>query len=456
MEQEEQEQDIKPVVALANTEHIFVQSNDFIRAKYKDNMSFWEFLIFGKMCSDIAPEDEDFKEYTVYVKDLINFLGISDGGSVYRYVLDAASRLLERRVVVTYKEEKTGRRMVLETNLIAGFAKPEKLAKNDPLFIRLSFHPQLKPFLLQLQKDFTKVDMRNYKFLRTGTSIRLYHLLKQYWGRRQSPVEIQLEELKEMLGVAEKYDLYGHFKAAVLEEAQKRLTDTTDISFSYQEVKKGRKVVAIIFNIKDTGGGQLAREDAPKTRKVKIPVGQGSGAPKLENAPIVDELTQLVCATWGVSTKMLQSLVATHSEDTIRQAVRVTENALSQGKVKEAAGFFVQAVRQGYSDTTKETAKDTGLEAEKQRKAQLEAQKQAELAQKERITKQKSADFEKAKTIVLTLLATDEDLRNEVIIRLHGGILRGTYDDAKSFEDNMKTPLLVGAVLNIVKSLKEL
>ena len=28
MEQEEQEQDIKPVVALANTEHIFVQSND--------------------------------------------------------------------------------------------------------------------------------------------------------------------------------------------------------------------------------------------------------------------------------------------------------------------------------------------------------------------------------------------------------------------------------------------
>ena len=175
---EQEELDNKPVVVLANSEHIFVQSNDFIRAKYKDNMSFWEFLIFGKMCSDIAPEDEDFKEYTVYVKDLINFLGISDGGSVYRYVLDAASRLLERRVVVTYKDE-TGRRMVLETNLIAGFAKPEKMVKNDPLFIRLTFHPQLKPFLLQLQKDFTKVDLRNYKFLRTGTSIRLYHLLKQ-------------------------------------------------------------------------------------------------------------------------------------------------------------------------------------------------------------------------------------------------------------------------------------
>jgi plasmid replication initiation protein len=447
---EQEELDSKPVVVLANSEHIFVQSNDFIRAKYKDNMTFWEFLIFGKMCSDIAPEDEDFKEYTVYVKDLINFLGISDGGSVYRYVLDAASRLLERRVVVTYKDEK-GRRMVLETNLIAGFAKPEKMAKNDPLFIRLSFHPQLKPFLLQLQKDFTKVDLRNYKFLRTGTSIRLYHLLKQYWGRRQATVEILLEELKEMLGVADKYDLYGHFKAAVLEEAQKRLTETTDISFAYQEVKKGKKVVAIIFHIKDTAAGQLVRDDLPKMKAVKLETGQAANSPKSDNERVIEDLTKLVCSTWGVSAKMLRSLVENHSEESLKQAVRITENALSQGKVKEAAGFFVQAVRQGYTDTTKETKE----EGEKLKKAQIEAQKQLELAQKERIAKQKQAEFEKEKTSVLTLLAKNESLRNEVITRLHGGILRGSYDDTKSFEENMKTPLLLGAVLNIVKNLKD-
>ena len=446
---EQEELDNKPVVVLANSEHIFVQSNDFIRAKYKDNMSFWEFLIFGKMCSDIAPEDEDFKEYTVYVKDLINFLGISDGGSVYRYVLDAASRLLERRVVVTYKDE-TGRRMVLETNLIAGFAKPEKMVKNDPLFIRLTFHPQLKPFLLQLQKDFTKVDLRNYKFLRTGTSIRLYHLLKQYWGRRQHTVEILLDELKEMLGVADKYELYGHFKSAVLNEAQKRLTDTTDISFAYQEVKKGKKVVAIIFHIKETGGGQLTRGDVPKMKPIKLKKGESVASPNLEKERLIVDLSPLVCQNWGVSAKMLRSLVQNHSEEAIQQAVRVTENAVSQGKVKEAAGFFVQAVRQGYTDSTKEPTKD-----ENKKKSQQEDLKKQELAQKELIAKQKQAEFEKEKTTVLAFLAKDKSLRSEVITRLHGGILRGSYDDAKSFEENMKTPLLLGAVLNIVKSIKE-
>ena len=446
---EQETLDNKPVVVLANSEHIFVQSNDFIRAKYKDNMSFWEFLIFGKMCSDIAPEDEDFKEYTVYVKDLINFLGISDGGSVYRYVLDAASRLLERRVVVTYKDE-TGRRMVLETNLIAGFAKPEKMVKNDPLFIRLTFHPQLKPFLLQLQKDFTKVDLRNYKFLRTGTSIRLYHLLKQYWGRRQYSVELLLEDLKEMLGVADKYELYGHFKAAVLQEAQKRLTDTTDISFAYQEVKKGKKVVAIIFHIKETGGGQLAKDELPKTKAIKLQKGQSVDAPNLDNERLIVDLTTLICTNWGVSAKMLRSLVQNHSEEAIQQAVRVTENALTQGKVKEAAGFFVQAVRQGYSDAVKEPIIDVT-----KKKAQQEAQKKLEMAEKERFAQERQQAFEKEKTAVLSLLSKDKSLRIAVITRLHGGILRGSYDDAKTFEENMKTPLLLGAVLNIVKSIKE-
>jgi plasmid replication initiation protein len=441
--------DNKPVVVLANSEHIFVQSNDFIRAKYKDNMSFWEFLIFGKMCSDIAPEDEDFKEYTVYVKDLINFLGISDGGSVYRYVLDAASRLLERRVVVTYKDE-TGRRMVLETNLIAGFAKPEKMVKNDPLFIRLTFHPQLKPFLLQLQKDFTKVDLRNYKFLRTGTSIRLYHLLKQYWGRRQPTVELLLDDLKEMLGVADKYELYGHFKAAVLQEAQKRLADTTDISFAYQEVKKGKKVVAIIFHIKETGGGHRAQEVVPKTKAIKLQKGQSVDAPNLDNERLIVGLTPLICTNWGVSDKMLRSLVQNHTAEAIQQAVRVTENALTQGKVKEAAGFFVQAVRQGYVDGGKEPTIDL-----KKKIAQQEAQKKRELEQKERFAQEKQQAFEKEKTAVLNLLSKDKSLRSEVITRLHGGILRGSYDDTKTFDENMKTPLLLGAVLNIVKSIKE-
>jgi plasmid replication initiation protein len=458
---------IKPPVVLADSEHIFVQSNDFIRAKYKDNMSFWEFMIFGKMCTMIAPEDEDFKEYTIYIKDLIGLLGITDGGGVYKYVLEAASRLLDKRVIVSYKDD-TGRRMVLETNLVAGFSKPEKLIKNEPVFINITFHPQLKPFLLQLQRDFTKVDLRNYKFLRTGTSIRLYHLLKQYYGRRQHNVEVPLDELKEMLGVANKYELYGHFKAAVLEEAQKRLVETTDISFAYQEVKVGKKVAAIVFHIKENTAGHSTVEDLPRMSPIKLPQTSTSFSKPLpitpsntikitpnapnstNNAPIVaSDIEVLARQTWQVSAKMWQSLIEKYDEAALRQAVAVTQKAIEAGKVKDAAGFFVQAVRNGYVDT--EGGK---IAKQKQQKVAIEQQKTEEINQRGLIDAKRKADFEKEKKAIFKMLEEDIELVDAVAKRLHGGILQSSYDDSKSFDDNLQNPLLLAAVMNIVKEIK--
>jgi Initiator Replication protein len=468
-------ENVKSPVVLADSEHIFVQSNDFIRAKYKENMSFWEFMIFGKMCTMIAPEDEDFKEYTIFVKDLIGLLGITDGGGVYKYVLEAASRLLDKRVIVSYKDD-TGRRMVLETNLVAGFSKPEKLIKNEPVFINITFHPQLKPFLLQLQRDFTKVDLRNYKFLRTGTSIRLYHLLKQYFGRRQYNVEVPLDELKEMLGVANKYDLYGHFKAAVLEEAQKRLIETTDISFVYQEVKVGKKVAAIVFHIKENTAGYSTVEDLPKMSPIKLPQTSASFSRKLPYSPtitpnaaakdatpktaktavttsatpkVAEDIEALAVKTWHVSAKMWKSLVTSYDEPALRQAVAVTQKAVEAGKVKDAAGFFVQAVRNGYVDT------EGGKAAkQKQQKATIEEQKTVEVNQRSLVDAKRKADFEKEKKAIFQMLDEDIELVDAVAKRLHGGILQSSYDDSKSFDDNLQNPLLLAAVMNIVKEIK--
>jgi hypothetical protein len=463
-------ENVKSPVVLADSEHIFVQSNDFIRAKYKENMSFWEFMIFGKMCTMIAPEDEDFKEYTIFIKDLIGLLGITDGGGVYKYVLEAASRLLDKRVIVSYKDD-TGRRMVLETNLVAGFSKPEKLIKNEPVFINITFHPQLKPFLLQLQRDFTKVDLRNYKFLRTGTSIRLYHLLKQYFGRRQYNVEVPLDELKEMLGVANKYDLYGHFKAAVLEEAQKRLIETTDISFAYQEVKVGKKVAAIIFHIKENAAGYSTVEDLQKMTPIKLPQSSASFSKKLpytpENTPnattkvvktattpadkpkVAADIEELAVQTWHVSAKMWKSLITSYDEPALRQAVAVTQKAIEAGKVKDAAGFFVQAVRNGYVDT--EGGK---VAKQKQQKATIEEQKNLESHQRSLVDAKRKADFENEKKAIFQMLEEDIELVDAVAKRLHGGILQSSYDDSKSFDDNLQNPLLLAAVMNIVKEIK--
>ena len=75
---------MKPKLPIKKSDNVFVQSNEFIQAKYKDNMTFWELVIFAKMCSMIDPNDTDFKDYKIYIKDLIDFTGVVKGGVVYQ------------------------------------------------------------------------------------------------------------------------------------------------------------------------------------------------------------------------------------------------------------------------------------------------------------------------------------------------------------------------------------
>jgi plasmid replication initiation protein len=434
---------------LVNSEHIFVQSNNFIQAKYKDSLSFWEFMIFGKMCTLIDPADTDFHEYTIQISELIRFLGITDGGIVYKYVMDAAARLLDRKVVVSYTDD-NGRERELETNLVVGVDKLKRPRKNDPLFITLTFHPKLKPFLLQLRSDFTKFDIRNYKFLRTGTSIRIYHLLAQYVGRHQRNPLVDLEELKSLLGVANKYSLYANFKLKVLEEARKRLAETTDLSFSYEEIKNGKKVSAIQFHIQENNPQQLI---ARKTKGLQKPEPATEITP-LPPSPIsTDEWADLkkeVCDELGVTAYMFKKLSADYPIATLQQAAALTRKNLSQGKIKGSpAGFFVEAVRQQFVDIVEEKQKqiaDTKQKVEAAAKIEFDARQL-----KEQLKKQ---HFEAERDAVLRELADDTLLRDIVISRIRHSLFHGSYDETKTYEENLKNPSFMAALLNFTKTVK--
>ena len=88
---------------LGDSENIFVQANHFIQARYKEPLSYWESVIFGKMCSLIGPLDTDFQDYRVYIKDLIHLLDVTKTGRVYEDFIEAANRLRSREIVKQWK-----------------------------------------------------------------------------------------------------------------------------------------------------------------------------------------------------------------------------------------------------------------------------------------------------------------------------------------------------------------
>ena len=80
---------------------------------------------------------------------------------------------------------------------------------------------------------------------------------------------------------------------------------------------------------------------------------------------------------WGVSPAAARELAARHGPDAVRSAVAAVEPLARQGKLRNAAGFLVSRLEQGWSDAAPAAAASAGLEertrAERERR-EAEAQ----------------------------------------------------------------------------------
>jgi len=249
---------------------IVVKSNILVEASYK--LTAQEQWVILTLTSKIRPDDEDFKDYSVSVKEFAEMAGIRHKGE-YEDVKDITKKLVGR-VFTIY--EPSG---PLQLAWISSAKYHEGKGT-----VTLRFDPGLKPYLLQLKERFTKYSLHLALRLKSSFSIRIYELLKQY--EKLGERAFLIEELKEKLGILEdQYKLYGHFKAKVLKVAQDELAEKTDISFEYEEIKVGRGVGKIRFIIKS---------QVPKQTPEQLVFPESSVIPITVEKPMDPQLLKLV------------------------------------------------------------------------------------------------------------------------------------------------------------------
>lgn len=432
------------LIELYNSEYYFVQSNHLIEARNKQPLTFLEKLIFAKMCTMIDPQDTDFIDYTIYIRDIIDILGITDGGAVYQNIVDAAKKLKSRDITIIVKDKDSGREEVLDTNLVIGVKRARTTKDERDMYIKLAFHPDLKPYLLQLKSNFTLLDIRNFVRLHSGSTMRIYELLKQYENTNAKQREISLDTLKNMLGVTDKYPLYGNFKQKILDEAQKRINESTDISFTFEEIKEGRKVTAIRFKINKKA--TPTKQNPEEIKLVQEPNPLDETAQNL----LFDEIYAVV-KHWNITATTLLRLIEDYSPETLRSALRLTQKNEKQGKISEnIAGFYIKAVKEGYIDNTEKAI----IERDKRRDIALikrqyqESREQKAIQQKEKLVRWQTET-------AMDLVKNDEKLVQKALEKLQQSLVgRTVYNSDLSFEENLTSPLFVSAFVSAVMSLR--
>ena len=133
--------------------------------------------------------------------------------------------------------------------------------------VNLSFDPLLKPYLLKLKGNFTSSKLEMLLSFKSQYTIRIYTLLKQY--EKLKDREFELHKLREVLGLRkDQYQLYADFKRFILIAVQNELIKKADIYFEFVEVKQGRRVCAIRFNILANGLTKFVHSEADKPNAV--------------------------------------------------------------------------------------------------------------------------------------------------------------------------------------------
>ena len=118
------------------------------------------------------------------------------------------------------------------------------------------------PFLVCLAEQYTEYDITLAISLRSKYTQRFYELCCQY--RRKGKFFLDIESLRQMLCLEDKYPNFAHLKNKVIDIAQKELRELyesgeSDICFTYTEDKKtkvGKQVTRLWFQVVDRNASE--------------------------------------------------------------------------------------------------------------------------------------------------------------------------------------------------------
>ncbi len=210
--------------------------------------------ILANLIACVRQDDMQFKDtYRIQVKDFLSDLG---GGSYTRI-----KGICEELAQATVKIEEPDPDSLMPYLRVYPFFSAITFRKGT---ISARFNWEMHPFLLDLRRCFTELNLIEYLTLPSLYSQRLFEILKSWSGLPE--VILSVAELHEMLNTPESLQNdFAQFRRRVLEKAHKDILAHTTLRFEWEPVKVGRSVEKIRFSF---GPGRRAIAEA-ETKKAK-------------------------------------------------------------------------------------------------------------------------------------------------------------------------------------------
>lgn len=231
--------------------NIVKESNAIARAQLLPPAeSVWEERIIAQVAAFNRMDDTDFPEQPFMIGQLVDPRKHIDGRTLAA-ISNACDRLAGTKFKIQYSRS--------HYRIYAVFSYIEY---NDGI-ISAKLNQDLKPYYLQLRREFSMRSLADFRRLSGIYSQQIYRLLCSFRGLNSTDVPI--ERLYFVTTAPDSFKQnFKDFRRRILEPAEKEINKKTDLNYRWEPIKQGRKVVAVRF-IFDAGGAGVAAEADERT-----------------------------------------------------------------------------------------------------------------------------------------------------------------------------------------------
>ena len=241
------------------------KANDLTIARYSMTVNEQRLLL---ACISQIPVDAQITSEFEFVltieqaQDL--FYSESSKKNIYRDMREAVAALYERDVKIPLQNGD-----VLQTRFVSSIVWVA-----DKNTIKVNFAPKILPYLTMLKSNFTRYRLGCVVQLTSFYAVRIYELIVNWWQNGQCfKKQIEIEELKQILDIEEKYTQFGEFKKSVIERAISQINESTDfqVKVEFKKLKRSFKWITFTWSRKEEAiqAEKAKKETAERNRIAK-------------------------------------------------------------------------------------------------------------------------------------------------------------------------------------------
>lgn len=360
------------------------KDNRLIEAQYR--LSVHQQRVVYTLLEMIHPADDDLMPYTISISDMAERFGLEKSNAIYAQMQEAISDLVVKKLVITEGAD----------TVVMAWLSQARYRKGQGT-VEISFHKDLKPYLLHLKSYFTQYNISSVIRFKSSYSIRFYELLKmnEYLGRGgRFYRDFSLQSLRVFLQIGdEKYQNFKDLRVFVIETAVKEINDYSDISIvSVEYIKTGRAVT-----------------------DVKI-VAEPKNESKIEPAKLLEPDSSYpsseILLSLGVSDEMRSKWVKKFGKDRVIRNVSYALKMQQDGKVTNPLAYLSKAIQDDYA-----------IQAEGQHQAELDKaskNKQLKMAAQQHVQQQMDREQQKVDAVTHLFESLNEQEQNAILDQVAG------------------------------------